>query len=211
MKRILLFTLVIGLFAVQAYAVMYELDAPTARTFTQLSPSADPQTVLHLVIDNPGSPGSSWYIDDGYFGAPGSGTGDYVDPMQLAVGFAGHITGAGVGNVMVIGTAGDPGVFDSLVIPIANDNDDTYRYHAWYSTDNMATTVQGAGLDLTEDTQGVVSVGLPAVVTNFGFDLDYIGSSSGDDFHTSVVPVPGAILLGILGLGVAGWKLRKFA
>jgi len=26
-----------------------------------------------------------------------------------------------------------------------------------------------------------------------------------------VVPVPGAILLGILGLGAAGWKLRKFA
>lgn len=25
------------------------------------------------------------------------------------------------------------------------------------------------------------------------------------------VPVPGAVLLGILGLGVAGWKLRKFA
>ncbi len=26
-----------------------------------------------------------------------------------------------------------------------------------------------------------------------------------------VVPVPGAVLLGILGLGIAGWKLRRFA
>lgn len=41
-----------------------------------------------------------------------------------------------------------------------------------------------------------------------GGDLDF------DDFVVmveSVVPVPGAVLLGILGLGVAGWKLRKYA
>jgi len=31
------------------------------------------------------------------------------------------------------------------------------------------------------------------------------------DFDTSVVPVPGAILLGFLGLGAAGLKLRRFA
>jgi len=30
-----------------------------------------------------------------------------------------------------------------------------------------------------------------------------------DDF--TVVPVPGAVLLGVLGLGVVGWKLRKYA
>ena len=35
--------------------------------------------------------------------------------------------------------------------------------------------------------------------------------SQGDAFHVSVVPVPGAILLGLLGLGAAGIKLRKFA
>lgn len=30
-----------------------------------------------------------------------------------------------------------------------------------------------------------------------------------DNFTYSVVPVPGAILLGILGLGTAGWRLRR--
>ena len=29
--------------------------------------------------------------------------------------------------------------------------------------------------------------------------------------YSSVVPIPGAALLGILGLGIAGWKLRKYA
>jgi hypothetical protein len=32
-----------------------------------------------------------------------------------------------------------------------------------------------------------------------------------DHLQYGVVPVPGAVLLGMLGLGVAGWKLRKFA
>ena len=32
-----------------------------------------------------------------------------------------------------------------------------------------------------------------------------------DNVEVTVVPVPGAVLLGILGLSVAGIKLRKFA
>jgi len=39
--------------------------------------------------------------------------------------------------------------------------------------------------------------------------LDY--PSYSDDFHVSLVPVPAAVILGMLGLGAAGWKLRKFA
>ena len=49
--------------------------------------------------------------------------------------------------------------------------------------------------------------GIFAVAYNTGFD-------GGDAFipvPDTVVPVPGAVLLGILGLGVAGIKLRKFA
>lgn len=32
-----------------------------------------------------------------------------------------------------------------------------------------------------------------------------------DDITVTPVPVPGAVLLGMFGLGVAGWKLRKYA
>ena len=205
MKRILLFTLIIMLFAVQANAGPFYLDAPTAQTFTQ-QVAINANNMLHVVIDNPGTPGSTTYLDDGYAGSPA----DYGDPMQDDVGFLGHVT---AGNTILIGKAGTDILagYDSLVIDIANDNDDTYTYHAWYSTDNLSTVIQGASLQLLHDTKGVVSVGLiPSGVTNFGFDLT-IDSNPSDDFHTSVVPVPGAILLGILGLSVAGLKLRKYA
>jgi len=216
MKRFLLFTLVIGLFAVQANAGMWELDAPTARLFTQLSTISTSQE-LQLVIDNPGTLGSTTYYEvAGEFGADGViGTNDgvYGETMQLAVGFAGSIDDSLGNQVMWIGKAlaGEFAAGDTLRIIIANDNDDTYRYAAWYSTDNLASIEQGTSLDLIADTMGSVSVTTASGVDHFGFTIDLLGPSTSDDFHTSVVPVPGAVLLGILGLGVAGWKLRKFA
>jgi hypothetical protein len=43
------------------------------------------------------------------------------------------------------------------------------------------------------------------VITHFGAGVTSF------DAESSVVPVPGAVLLGVLGLGVVGLKLRKFA
>jgi hypothetical protein len=53
-------------------------------------------------------------------------------------------------------------------------------------------------------------------IDDIGFYIkdDFLGGdypSDPDAYHISVVPVPGAVLLGILGLGVAGIKLRKYA
>jgi hypothetical protein len=207
MKRIMLLGLVVGLFAGQAFAGMYVLDAPTARQFTQAI-AINSNNALHLVMDADGTPGSATYFDDGYFDNP---TADYGDtPMLLQVGFAGHIQ---LNHVMFIGKSGNLSGFDSFGINIANDNDDSYRYHAWVSFDNLATKVQGAPVSvLPNHHQSFVSVNIvgTAPVTNFGFDVELLGDPS-DDFHTSVVPVPAALLLGFLGLGAAGVKLRRFA
>ena len=220
MKRFLLFTLVIGLFAVQADAALWDLDAPAARAFTQLSTNSAVYE-LQLVIDNPGTVGSTTYLEKaGFFGADGDvGTNDaiYGDTMVNAVGFAGsssNIFNLGDDPELWLGKAldGEFAALDTLRIAVSNDNDDIYEYTAWYSADDLATIVQGAPLVLSADTHGAVSVVTGAVVTHFGLTLELDSTeSTPDTFHTSLVPVPGAVLLGMLGLSVAGLKLRRFA
>ncbi|HCO93564.1 MAG TPA: hypothetical protein DIU00_06375 [Phycisphaerales bacterium] len=59
--------------------------------------------------------------------------------------------------------------------------------------------------------------GVDAEAWNTGFDSDYSAVGAYDDSGMfiprpdTVVPVPGAMLLGMLGMGVAGMKLRKYA
>jgi len=211
MKRFLLFTLVICLFAVQADAAMFELDAPTARQFTQL-PSAGPApNILNYVIDNDGSSGSTTYYNDLYYGA----NPDYGYNMQYAVGFVGNIAAGNVMNIGIHSSNGFAGLssFDEFGAAIANDNLDDYRYHLFVSYDNLATKVTAGPVDITPQTSTFLSISNVdfTKVTDFGFDIEIIGGNPSDVFHTSVVPVPVAVLLGILGLSAAGIKLRKFA
>lgn len=220
MKRILVFGLVVGLFAGQASAALYTLDVQAARQFTQLSANSAVYE-LQLVIDNPGGIGSTTYLEKaGFFGDGDITTPDamYGDIMQYAVGFAGtmgFVSLAGADPLMWIGkaNAGELSAGDTLWIPIANDNDDVYTYTAWYSTDNATTIVSGTPLQLAQDTTGSVSVVMGQVApTHFGFTIQLTDADSVPDyFHTSVVPVPGAVLLGVLGLGAAGIRLRKRA
>ena len=223
MKRFLLFALIIGLFAVQADAALWDLDATAARQFTQLSTNSAVYE-LQLVIDNPGTVGSTTYLEKaGFFGADGDvGTNDAIygdTPMVNAVGFAGsssNIVNLGHDPELWLGKAldGEFAALDTLRIAVSNDNDDIYEYTAWYSADDLATIVQGAPLVLSADTHGAVSVVTGAVVTHFGLTLELDSTeSTPDTFHTSLVPVPGAVLLGMLGLSVsvAGLKLRRFA
>jgi len=51
----------------------------------------------------------------------------------------------------------------------------------------------------------------PSPVTTLLFTDSSNGAIGIDNLEVTPVPVPGAILLGILGLGAAGFKLRKFA
>lgn len=212
MKRCLLVALILAVVAGQASAAMYELDVPMARSFTQLPASITPGSspnILNYVIDNPGTSGSSTYYNDGLFGA----NPNYGYEMQLSVGFVGQLV---AGSVLNIGKA-SPGIsasdFDSFGAWIANDNFDDYKYHLFVSYDNLVTKVTSAEATLFPGQRAFLAIDSVdfSSVTHIGFDIEIIGNNPTDVFHTSVVPVPAAALLGVLGLSAAGLRLRKRA
>lgn len=75
--------------------------------------------------------------------------------------------------------------------------------------------VVNTGLGVLDDVEGIsiwVGAWLGGTTGNAAFDA-LPHPSNPDDYHISVgiIPLPGAVLLGVLGLGAAGMKLRKFA
>ena len=70
------------------------------------------------------------------------------------------------------------------------------------------STVVGLGFS---DTKSVAIPGDLSFSLTEHVDITHMAPGTTSFDAVSIVPVPGAILLGILGLGVAGWKLRKYA
>ena len=224
MKRFLLFALVVGLFAGQASAGMYEMDAADAlnlRDVTWSDTTVGGSNILKYVGSNPGTAAG-----DRVYGT----SSVYGKPMYYDVGFLGNledISGDGYASVLIGAKANTNGVldtikalgsFDSFGMPFSNDNDDSWQYKLYvdttggnYATPWSASLSSGGTTYLTLAFVGDVNFN---TLTDIGFGIRLDTAASGnvsDDFHTSVVPVPGAVLLGMLGLSVAGLKLRKFA
>jgi hypothetical protein len=203
MERVLLSVLAIGLSAGQVFGGMYVLDKPTALSFTKLGNS-----------------------DTG--GWPGLGTVSLVaanpsaayGPMQLQVGFVGGL-GDGDGDNKASVTIGKTNLswtgYDGFTTEVANDNDDPWGIQL-YVVDNLGTQTSNLAV-LTPGTRTSLSVSLSpgaTTITELGLIISgsfvpYTHPSNPDYYHVSVVPVPlpGALLLGMLGLGAAGMKLRR--
>jgi hypothetical protein len=222
MKRIILFGLIVCLCSAQAFAAMWEIDKTTALTFTSSAAEIGSITNPMKVYDGPSS--QVFPVGASVYGLPFSGQ----------VGFYG-----GLGTAVVGGSAQEkiftssPGLsgsgYDGVKVNIYNDNNSKWSFQLYYKDDTDApvdplehvsgwlelnpggngslfiASASGAGaLDLSNITE----LGFRVKGENMGSgDVTY--PSASDDFHVTLVPVPGAFLLGMLGLGVAGAKLRR--
>jgi len=215
MKRFLLLSMIIGLFAGQASAAMYTMDVATAAQLDAVSFS-DAGNMFYIGY-NPGL-----LVDRIAYADP-----SYGADMEYAVGFAGRllITGAGQQfasvNIGLDGATPLAGTYDGFFLPLSNDDQQTWEYKLYVNTtgpDFLSPTwtslAGGTTANMVLPFGGNVNFN---TLTDIGFIVQFNkattgrGTNDSDDFHVSVVPVPAAVLLGVLGLAVAGWKLRRFA
>jgi hypothetical protein len=191
MKRVLVFVAVLCLLAGQAWADMtLTLNKAQAMSLGELTVS--------------GGSGGLWMITDDPLAYE-------ADTMLGKVGYAGPLQKGA--SITVGATAGDlelTGSYTGFSLFLANDNDDP-----WQATLYIEGQASPAFVSLDPGTGStfVWSFSEPVTLaedTDIGFIVQSSASRS-DVFHMSaVVPAPVAVVLGMLGLGVAGLKLRKF-
>ncbi len=208
------------LITAQTNAAMWEVDRATALQFTS-------HNMVQGFLDS-----SDIRVYDGpnnkVYGPAGGDT----------YGSTGNVMSGQVGFVATIGANSSPGdatieIFDpspslsgvynnGIKIYAENDNDDHWEVQLFYEATPGGDKDSGAFAHLSPGQSTWLSISDAvnlADVTKLGIRVqghNMGGSNVGepsnpDTFHTSVVPVPGAVLLGMLGLGAAGVKLRKFA
>jgi hypothetical protein len=215
MKRKLIIVLFVAVFcmsAAPALADMYELDRDAALTLTNIAQDED----------DGGTTVGALTVFDGPSGLYG--------PMSGMVGFTAQLWSSDAPN----GTPA-PGedliaiakVYSTLAIPfdedydgvisyIENDDEDTWSVQLYYIIDGTEYN-SGDFVELVGGQSTYLAINdafNTEDIDEYGFrvmDNDGGNPSQGDAFHISVVPVPGAVLLGMLGLAVAGVKLRKLA
>lgn len=205
MKRVsLLSVLMIGLLAGQVSAGSYTLDSATALGFRQiLAPGSS--GLLMGVFD-----GTTWVYQSAIFPAT-----EYPAIMQGEVGFVGTLSG----NLswMRVGLEDSFGAYDGFRTFVGNDDQSTWevRLMANDLTSDWVSISPGgsAWLELTFASTDLTGIGFD---TRLNTDLPDAPSLT-DIYNISLVqrepgtpvPVPGALLLGLLGVA-GGLKLRKF-
>jgi len=224
MKRIFLFiSMLVGLFPGAASAAMYyQMDPATAAGMTLQTVSYKDSGDLYYVGYNPGTADGDkvWSVGTHH-------TYDGTMTMTYAVGFSGYLeesseeTSKNDSAIATIGLSspGLTGTYDGFLLPVSNDDDQTWRYASYVETSALGLKRSDwAQLGPGTQTNLIYTDRLDfSTVTEIGILIQWKPSVNGDsasgDFHTSVVPVPvpAAVLLGMLGLGVAGMKLRKFS
>jgi hypothetical protein len=202
----------------------YTMDIPTAAQLYAVSWSQgnNAENSMYYIGYKPGA------LADRISGTYSS----YGAYMEYAVGFAGHLQIMDGGQFASVKIGLGPnntlaGIYDGFQLPISNDNNQIWEYKlyaetagdtTYYESPNWTPLIAGTQATLTlafgEDVNFEDLIDIGFIIQ---FNKNTTGlvngepSNIGDDFHTSVVPVPGAVLLGLIGLCAAGLKLRKFA
>lgn len=226
MRKILFIMSVMALLvgATPAFAGIFTIDTPTAALFGDKGVSAGDSGSLEYTGYSPGTLAANKI----------SGTAAIYGaiPMVYNVGFAGSIQdtdNSGFADIYIgvsnVSAAGGPAILDGSVtgleLAISNDNQQIWNYRL-YAKEAGGTHYSDTWLSLPAGDQSTLDLAFVggydgSDVTEFGFVVQFEKATTGggtnlsDDFHTSVVPVPGALLIGLLGLGTAGMKLRKRA
>jgi len=210
MKKLIFITILLGLIAAPALAVStFTFSESELLNFTKLSGTMTDTTPY--VVDN--SPPSD---------VPGpltihTATSTYGELLPSGavvyrlsgVGWDGSMEYIGLGNTSI-----DLSGYDSIRVTMSNDNDDIWSYKL-FADDGTNTALNdswtiiaadGGVKVLTLDISGLSPTGFDTVGFLIGSDIKE------DTIHSSVVvPAPGAVLLGGIGLVLVGWLRRRQA
>lgn len=212
-KLAILSLIILVISALPASADMYEMDRDTAALLTVQSHSdAEGTHTTYYVGYNPGAPGDLIL-----------GSGHYAAEMNYAVGFYGNLQTDYQEDIASVYWGLGPnhgltGEYEGFILPISNDNQQVWEFMAYVVTDagtfrsNPVVSLTGQqttttlALNQAFDFADVLDIGF---IVQFNKATTGEGTNSSDDYHVSVVPVPAAMLLGLLGLGTAGMRLRR--